>query len=124
MTTFDSFRFSRLMSDRHSLFAEFQAKMHKQQEAEEKFAKDLLAAVPKRLRRFVREQGVIEVLLKYGSYSDRYGYNLPGLGTYESVLTAIKELRTAWKKNVVITIDAPGEIGRVSIRYFVAPHIY
>jgi hypothetical protein len=124
VATLDSFRFSRLMSDRHILFAEFQAKMRKQQEAEEKFAKDLLAVVPKRLRRFVREQEVIEVLLKYGTYSDRYGYNLPGLRTYESVLTAIKELRAAWKKNVVITIDAPGENGRVSIRYFVAPHIY
>jgi len=123
----DPFRLASALSDRIRTLSEFERQRQDQAEAEARLATALLEAIPPEntsLRRFVREQQVIEVLLMYGKYSDRYGYNLPGLRNYKQVAAAVEVLRSVWKDNVIITIDEPGEQGRVSIRYFVAPHIY
>lgn len=117
-------QFASVMMRRQVMLAEIEQKVREMQRDSAILATSLRAAVPKRLRRFVREQEVVEVLLKFGACSDRYGYNLPGLQSYKSVARAVEELREAWKDNVIITMDDPGENGRVSIRYFAAPHIY
>ena len=124
MSELKPYAFASLVQDRLRLTTEVAEKFRRQQEAEAKFAEALQLAVPKHLQTFVRDCGIIETLLQFGKYSDRYSYNIRGLQSYKSVAAAIEELQKAWKDNVVITMDGPGERERVSIRYYAAPHIY
>lgn len=124
MSDLEPFQFARVRDQQLSIVADVQKVLSLAWRESSILATSLRAAVPQRLRRFVREQDVVDILLTYGLFSSRYDYGLRGLQSYKSVARAIEELRIAWKDNVTITIDDPGEHGRVSIRYFVTPHIY
>lgn len=117
-----SYQVSGYFTQRLSALAEFELAMDRVGQVEDILKTDLHSSVPERLRTFVEDQGVIDNVLKYGVFCDRYGYNIDGLKTYKSLKVALDELQVAWQKNIRIQLDPPGESGRVSIRYDATPH--
>ncbi len=106
---------------RLSALAEFEAKLRQIASQEAYLRAELEAAIPASLQEFFEEEGCLDYLFQYGSFSSkiRYDGGQYGFNTEREVRAAFKALTIAWKKAVFVTYS--DDTGRIEVRIKVMP---
>jgi hypothetical protein len=96
---------------------EFQQKIGQQAGRDAIFKKELLAAAPRELRRWVEDVNVLDTLFTYGQYIPKLEFNGEyGFTNYAAVKKQMTALSTTWKGIVHIRVHTP-EVHRVKVKF-------
>lgn len=110
-----SYQLHSLLVAELSVLAEFQQKLTSIHDQAETLGKELLAtAAGATVQQFLKDEGVIENLIRYGQSSTKIVFGTYGFANGSNVVDAMRRLGKAWEENVAIKIR-PAEGHRIEV---------
>lgn len=104
------------LTSRLSILSEMRAKLDRLAGYDAEMVKELEALVPKSMKKYIEEEGILRVMMDHGGCSTHIRLNEYGLKTKDNVRAAVKELQKAWKGYITVRLFSE-ETDRFSIRF-------